>query len=457
MHDKTIEFFKEICKIPHGSGNEIKIAKYLCEFAKERNLEYSIDNFNNVIIKKNTSNGRVIILQAHTDMVCEKIEDIDFDFEKDEIKVLSDGKFLYADGTTLGADNGIGVAQILNILDSDIKCNIEAVFTTSEETSMSGAINIDVSSLKGKYLLNLDGFTEHTIINESSSFYDLILKLNSNITTNKVSECYKIKVYGLEGGHSGFEINNNKGNSIKIMADLLTKIEDIELININGGTKYNVIPSICEAEFYSKYTYEELETLCYYMKNNLRSIYPSIDISLNISNGGITYSNTESIRIINLLNKLYHGVLLLDSGLPITSVNLGIINLKEDNICLGMRSSRIIEEEKYLNYLRKLCSNNNCELIIYGHQPGFENSKDSKLIQALLKTAPNKEDTLVKSVHITIEAGFFKEKIPDVEIAVISPNILDAHTPKERVEIASVKETNLWLENFITYFDKINN
>ena len=187
MHDKTLEFFKEICKIPHGSGNERKIAKYLCEFAKERNLEYSIDNFNNVIIKKNTSNGRVIILQAHTDMVCEKIEDIDFDFEKDEIKVLSDGEFLYADGTTLGADNGIGVAQILNILDSDIKCNIEAVFTTSEETSMSGAINIDVSSLKGKYLLkgnnstiDLDILTDYLIVEDNL----IILKYNV-ITTNQ--------------------------------------------------------------------------------------------------------------------------------------------------------------------------------------------------------------------------------------------------------------------------------
>lgn len=160
----TINFFKEIAKIPRESGNEEKIANYLCEFAKKRNLEYFKDSYNNVLIKKKTKNSKPIILQAHTDMVCEKEKDYPFDFKNDSIELIIENGFIKANKTTLGADNGVGIAQILNILDSDIKANIEAVFTVSEETSMIGAINFDTSLLKGKHLLSLDGFEEKQLL-----------------------------------------------------------------------------------------------------------------------------------------------------------------------------------------------------------------------------------------------------------------------------------------------------
>ena len=162
----TIKYFKEI-------------AKYLCEFAELRNLEYEKDEYNNVLIKKNNCNKTPLILQVHTDMVCEKEQNKCFDFEEDSIEVMEKNGYLHANGTTLGADNGIGIAQILTILDSNIETNIEAIFTVSEETSMLGSINFDTSKLNGKMLLNLDGFEENTILIESAGFYDIILKMHN--------------------------------------------------------------------------------------------------------------------------------------------------------------------------------------------------------------------------------------------------------------------------------------
>ena len=173
----TIKYFKEIAKIPRESGHEEKIAKYL--FAELRNLEYEKDEYNNVLIKKNNCNKTPLILQVHTDMVCEKEQNKCFDFEEDSIEVMEKNGYLHANGTTLGADNGIGIAQILTILDSNIETNIEAIFTVSEETSMLGSINFDTSKLNGKMLLNLDGFEENTILIESAGFYDIILKMHN--------------------------------------------------------------------------------------------------------------------------------------------------------------------------------------------------------------------------------------------------------------------------------------
>ena len=175
----TIKYFKEIAKIPRESGHEEKIAKYLCKFAELRNLEYEKDEYNNVLIKKNNCNKTPLILQVHTDMVCEKEQNKCFDFEEDSIEVMEKNGYLHANGTTLGADNGIGIAQILTILDSNIETNIEAIFTVSEETSMLGSINFDTSKLNGKMLLNLDGFEENTILIESAGFYDIILKMHN--------------------------------------------------------------------------------------------------------------------------------------------------------------------------------------------------------------------------------------------------------------------------------------
>lgn len=198
MNGKTLDFFKEISKIPRESGNEMQISNYVCEFARIRNLDYIQDKYGNVIIKKYKGSNTPIIIQAHLDMVCEK-DNIIHNFKTDPIEIYEKEGFLKAKGTTLGADNGIGVAQILNILDDELKLNIEAVFTVSEETDMHGAEKIDVSSLKGNQMLNLDGFEEKTIITESASFFDIIVNMNYKFKNEINTNLYKIKIEGMPG------------------------------------------------------------------------------------------------------------------------------------------------------------------------------------------------------------------------------------------------------------------
>ena len=252
MDSKTLPFFEEISKIPRESGNEENIVKYIAKFAEDWNLEYITDKYNNIIIKKYINNTQPLILQAHLDMVCEKEDNSNFDFSKEGLELIYEDNYLKANKTTLGADNGIGVAQILNILDKPTKINIEAIFTSNEETSMSGAMNIDLNSLKGKKMINLDGFNSDTILLESASFSDIDINTNYPKIEKATKNLYKIKISGLEGGHSGFDISKNKGNAISLLAEILLKIDGIKISEFTGGSKINVIPSTAQQSLKQK-------------------------------------------------------------------------------------------------------------------------------------------------------------------------------------------------------------
>ena len=445
----TIDFFKEITAIPRESGNEDKIAEYLCDFAKKRNLEYFKDKYNNVLIKKKTKNSKPIILQAHMDMVCEKEKNYDFDFKKDKIQLIIENGYIKANKTTLGADNGIGIAQILNILNSNMPVNIEAVFTVSEETSMIGAMNFDASLLKGKVLLSLDGFEEKTIINESACFYDLIIK--SNFTYQEESnKFYRLSLTGLLGGHSGFDINKNKGNSIILLASLMHKIGNFKLVNFFGGTKFNVIPNDATCEFYSPLSLEEINHICYKFIKTCKHHNLNFELNL-IKEKNKTLTKKDSSCLIDFILEFPNEVIHSYQNIPTTSANLATINLKKQEIKVGFRSSRKHEELNYLDNLKKLLKKYNFNLIVYGYQPGFENANNN-LIDWLLKSSPY-ENTIVTPVHITVELGFFKDKIKDLEVAIISPNIQGAHTIYECVEINSIEKTDKWLIDFISNYN----
>lgn len=453
--NKTIEIFKEIAKIPRESGNEENIANYLCQFAKKRNLYYKKDQYNNVIIKKKNNNKDPIILQAHMDMVCEKDSNIKFDFKKDSIKVIEENGYLRADRTTLGADNGIGIAQILNILDNNSDSNIEAVFTVSEETSMIGADKIDLSNLEGKQLINLDGFEKNTIIVESASFFDIVLNSNYTLEGTNEKNFYKVKLSGLQGGHSGFDINKNRGNSSIILAEFLKEIEKIQLQSFIGGTKFNVIPSSAEAIFISEEKIENIKTKINKFVKNKREEYTNFNLELNIikSEDDRVLDTKESRNFINSVLDFKHGIFYInDRNEVTTSINLGIVNLREQTIKIGMRSSKREEETECLKYIKEYAKLNKFEFNILGSQPGFETKENSKLINKIKKAHEkiNKEEKLdIKSLHITVEAGFFKEKIQGLEVAIISPEILNAHTTKECVNLKSIYECDKWLEEIL--------
>lgn len=454
MELNTIQLFKEIAKIPRESGSEKQIAEYLCQFAKERKLFYECDQYHNVLIKKKTIDKEPIILQAHTDMVCEKEEGKQFDFAKDAIEVIEENGYLRAKGTTLGADNGIGVAQILAILDSDIPCNIEAIFTATEETSMVGAMNFDTSKLEGKKLLNLDGFEENIILVESASFYDIILRLKNEFNKPKNQNAYEIILSGMEGGHSGFDINKEHGNSDIELAKLLEKIEDIEISDFVGGTKFNVIPSQAKAQIVTNLAAEKIKELCQNTQGELRKKYPKIEIIVVAKNRNEEVLSTrDSKEFLQKIIQFPHGVLYTNNNQEVTtSINLGVVNLQEQELKVGMRSSKQTEEQECLNLLKNYSEKYQLDFTIIGSQPGFESNPNSSLIQELLKSHPMEEFRKLpelKSVHITVEVGFFKQKIPDLQIAIISPKIQGAHTIKECVEIASIRRSDKWLMNFV--------
>lgn len=454
MLDKTIQFFKEISKIPRESGNEAKIAQYLCEFAQTRNLEYEKDEWNNVLIKKQTSICSPIILQAHIDMVCEKLPEKSFNFATNPIEIIQEKGYLKANGTTLGADNGIGVAQILTVLDSDMLCNIEALFTTSEETSMAGASNFDVTRLKGKQLLNLDGFEENTIIVESACFYDIILKGKNDLSNAGKGKCYEIILQGLPGGHSGFEINKNKQNSNIELAKILTNIEDCQLNNFIGGTKFNVIPSQASSIFYTEKTLKEIQKICEEAQQNLKKYCKETKIVIHkLEEEKKTIGKNKSKEFLKTILNFPHGVIYKNKNNEVTtSINLGVVDLQKNEIKVGMRSSKKQEEKQCLKIIEEYSKNNNLQFNILSSQPGFESNKNEDLIKNLLKAHPStlfKKQAKLKSVHITVEVGFFQEKIPNLQIAIISPNIKGAHTVKECVEIASIERVNKWILNFL--------
>ena len=449
LKDKTIEFFKKISKIPRESGNEKQISEYICNFAKTRNLEYIQDQYNNVIIKKYVENSEPIILQAHLDMVCEKEESLQFDFEKDEIKVYEENGYLKARGTTLGADNGIGVAQILNILDSDLNMSIEAIFTVAEETTMVGAENIDVSSLKGKKMINLDGFEADTIITESASFFDIVLETNFRFEKKKFEKVYTVSLGGMLGGHSGFDINSNRGNSSIELANIMKKL-DAQIIEFTSGTKFNVIPSSGKCTFHSKRGIEEIKELIAEFQRQKQEEYNNPEFKITIDEKdnveAESLSLEESNRFLNAVTSFKNGVFFKEKQVT-TSQNLGIVNLKENSFKIGVRSSRKNEEKVILDYLRTFCAENNFVFNIIGSQPGFETKQDSELIQKLVGAYEKIENRSpnVESVHITVECGFFENKLPGLQVAIISPKITGAHTVNEMVDIESVRKCDMWL------------
>lgn len=450
----TIKYFKEIAKIPRESGNEREIAEYLVNFAKKRNLYHKCDEYNNVLIKKKNCNKEPIILQAHVDMVCEKDKEKQFNFETDSIEVMEKDGYLTANGTTLGADNGIGVAQILAILDSDISCNIEAIFTVSEETTMLGAMKFDTDDLEGKAFLSLDGFEENTIIIESACFYDIILELQYVFKNVKNKKAYEINISGFSGGHSGFDINKNLGNSNIELTKILLEVDDIEIIDFSGGTKFNVIPSQAKAKFYTNIPKKEIEEMCSKWQTNLKKQYKNVETSIKeIDTVEKALENTYAKDFLETISQFPHGVCNINQNHEVTtSINLGVVELLNKNLKIGMRSSRKIEEQECIDMLEKYCKDKNLKMNVIGYQPGFESKKDSKLIQDLIKTHPLElfgKPPKIKSVHITVEAGFFQSKIPNISIAIISPNIQGAHSISEKVEIESIKRMDNWLISFL--------
>lgn len=465
------KYFSQISKIPRGSGNEDEISEYLVSFAKNQGLEYNKDSANNVIIIKEATKGYenepAIMLQGHMDMVCEKLKDSSHDFLKDGIKLLIDGDFLHADGTTLGADNGIALAYILALLsDDDLKHpRLEAVITSDEEVGMNGAKALDLSSLKADYMINLDSEEEGYLLASCAGG----LTGTSTLPLKRVAvqgKRIKVSIGGLKGGHSGMDIVNNRSNANKLLGRLLFDLRErntYSVLHMEGGYKDNVIPREAFAELvidskdYPKLC-ENIDEIMKIYKKELAASEPDLEYKVMDMDEG-DYMSLDPVsfeKLLFLLIQIPYGVQVMSSdieGLVESSLNLGIFRLEEEQalICNSVRSSKSSYKHYISNRLEYLVSFLGGDYIVRSEYPAWEYRNESKLrdhLRNLYKEMYGK-DMKVEAIHAGLECGLIAEKMPGIDIVSIGPDMSRVHTIDERLSISSAVRVYQFLERVI--------
>lgn len=446
----SFDYFLEITKIPRPSHKEGKIAEFLMDFAKVHNLSYKTDKFNNVIIFKDNGSNKTVALQAHTDMVCEKDFEVDFDFDNDSIKTIINGDFISAQGTTLGADDGFGIALILYALENfdNGYPNIEAVFTTAEEVDMSGAINIDCSTLKASNMIGLDSTNSEEIVVSCAKGIDFLF--SKEITREKTEEKgYKISISGLLGGHSGDDIHLNRGNANKILFDFMHSLNDARISCFKGGNKLNAIPREAECTFTSNKN-DIFDRFNNY-KELLKNQFPSetdlkIDLTTNKVDDVIDYHS--NFCIFNMISEFKNGVLYENEyKMPIASINLSKVDICDKiDVQTMFRTNEIGLKEKYLFEYHSLAQRHNIEFTTAGETEMFQRTAGN-LVQVCIDTYQklfNSQPKII-DIHAGLEGGVFAKKIKNIDIVNLGADLYDIHSPKERMKISSLNKLEKWL------------
>lgn len=467
--DKVLSFFEELTKIPHGSGNEKEISDYLVNFAKERNLEVIQDDDLNVIIKKPAAkgyeNGSPVIIQGHMDMVCEKNKDVKHDFDKDPLKLRIDGDYVYASGTTLGADNGIAIAYGLALLDShDLKHPaIELLITTGEETGMYGAIALDPKHLKGKILLNIDAEEEGVFLVSCAGGVTNYVNLKTEWKKTN-GEALSLEIKGLKGGHSGMEIIKQRGNANKLMGRLLNDIGknvDFYICHISGGAKNNAIPRESEAIITVKAedikkVEEASSKLLKIFKNELKVQDPDINIVVEKAKADKQLTRDITKKITSYLVIAPNGIQTMSEdikGLVESSLNLGVIVFDENNISFisAIRSSVKTLKGEIMDRIDLLANLIEAEVINNSNYPEWQYDPDSKIRNLCVDTYKEVtgDEPKVDAIHAGLECGLLKEKMPDVDMISFGPNLYDVHTPFEHMSISSVMKVWKFLKKLL--------
>lgn len=464
-----LKYFYEISKIPRKSGNEEKIAKYLIKFAKERNLKYYTDSKYNVVIWKDASFGyedkEILGFQCHTDMVCEKVDGSNHDFLRDSLDLIIENGFLKAKDTTLGADNGIGVAYILEILDSNLKMpKLECIFTSAEETTMEGIRFLDGKILKSKRIISFDNFLDTEILISSATAKRWVSKIYMKKQEKDENLIYyKLNMSGFKGGHSGIDIwDKKRGNPIKIVADILNEFDNISIAEIKGGSSENVIPRdinvLFAIEKIERGILEKIESKF----EILKKVYGNICIYLReLEDEGKEqlriYSKKDSKRLLEYIVNYKNGPLEYDEeGNVILSGNLGRIESFEDYVLLkySVRYNEKKIGEKLVSEIEENMKEYNIICKESSYMLGYEQPKESKLLNIVEKAYIEVMGNIPKKKksQACLECGYLGQKIKELEYIALAPNIFDAHSPKERVEIASANKVWKIVEKII---DKI--
>ena len=458
-------YFEEISRIPRGSGNEKGIADYLVAFAEKHGLYVYTDSIHNVFMRKEASKGyedaEPLLLQGHTDMVCEKNADSDHDFMTDPIKLIVEDGWVRADGTTLGADNGNAVAYMLACLEDDelVHPELECLFTTNEEVGLDGAKEFDGSIVKSKRMINLDCGGEGTVTTSSAGgmVLNAVRKMDMIPFTGSA---IRIFVTGLAGGHSGGKINEYLGNSNKIMGRILKAIGDVSIVSINGGSKDNAIPRECEA-ICSVRDAEKAKAVIAKMEETIRKELGDADsafrvITEDVVDPVLMADPDDSQKIIDFICIAFNGVLWMSHSIPglvEASSNLGVITTKNEEVKITFSPRASIDSLNDESEMRieTLCRVMGFEFSSGSHYPSWEFMKDSPLRQMLLDIYKKQtgSEMKIRAVHGGLETGIFSSKIPGIDIVAIGPDAEGAHSPDERVNISSVERVYIFLREVI--------
>lgn len=456
-------YFEEICKIPHGSGNMDKISQFCVDFAKDHGLEYIIDDMENVIIIKEATPGyedvEPLIIQGHLDMVCEKRPDKEKDFLTDGLDLCTDGELIWADGTTLGGDNGIAVAYGLALLAAkDLQHpRLEVVLTVDEETGLYGAEAIDMSMLKGKKLINLDSEEEGIFTVGCAGGLTLACDIPM-FTEEADGEVYELKVTGLLGGHSGAEIHKGRGNSNVILGRVLLAIGQkigLEIIKMEGGSKDNAIPRNSVAEILvGAEDVQKLEELVKEQETILKNEFHASDagVALKLTAKGAAtvevLDATSKVSALHALNNIPNGIQAYSmdiEGLVETSLNMGIMTQDSESMKMSFAIRSSIESAKHYLTDRVLLFvdmlGGNCE--IKGDYPGWAYNPKSDLRETFIKVYREMyaSEPVVEAIHAGLECGLFTKKIDGLDSISIGPNMHNVHTSEETLEVGSVQRT----------------
>lgn len=456
---RVFEIFEKICKIPRGSENMKKISDFCVSFAKENNLKYVQDEALNVVIyKEGTSylkDAAPIILQGHIDMVCQKKEDCKIDFEKDGIVPYVDGDYIKAEGTTLGADNGIAVAMIMSVLESKnlVHPPIEAVFTTDEEIGMIGANKLDMSILESKRMINLDAEDDDELTVSCAGGCDVLLSVPF-LKKEKTGVKVLVKIRNLLGGHSGVEIDKGRVNANILMGRILNHIlmnVKFNIISVNGGDKVNAIPVSSTAELlvedYDAFS-RCMENYIEILKDELLGRESQADISFEKVNEGSFKALEEDTteKVIYMLLTMPNGIVDMSKhieGLVETSLNLGILETKENEIM--MRYALRSNKKSALDALKEkllLCAKFlNIKYETNGEYSPWEYKENSKLRELYIETYKEFKDEALKvsAIHAGLECAVFSARIPDLDCIAIGPTMSGVHTIDEKLSISSTK------------------
>jgi dipeptidase D len=460
--------FDEIRKIPRCSKHEEKIREYIVNFAKKLDLKTRVDSVGNVVIIKPATPGMqnkpTIIFQGHMDMVCEKNSDVKFDFSKDPIQLKITGDLLTANGTTLGADNGIGLAISLAILeDNKVRHGlIESLYTVDEETGLTGAFAIKSDMLTGKIMLNLDSEDFGVITVGCAGGGDSKIELPVKMQATPIGmENIVVKVSGLRGGHSGVDIHEQRGNAIKILARLLWKVSqkfEFSLVDIKGGDKHNAIPREVYVELVveknSKNAFivalkaEEKDIL-----DEIKPIDPNFKVDVQSSESSKTVLDKPSqTKLLNLLHGLPHGVHQMNFDIKTlvnTSTNLATISLKENTIVIGMssRSSMKSALEDMRDRIKAIAFLSGAKVSEGTPYPGWKPDLQSKILALSKETFREmfKQEPKIEAIHAGLECGIIGEKFPGMDMISIGPTLKNPHSPEEQLYISTVDKIYRYL------------